>query len=460
MKKFLLPFILLFITSISFADIVMQPYLQAVSTNSIYVLVEATTSDTVTVNYGLTISYGSIAKTESYLATDNSPVTYVHRIRLFNLQANTHYYYNAVHGSSTSSGSSFWTAVLSGTNYKFAWMADCRSGASVHNVIAGYLLATNPKFSIYGGDLCYSSTYAYWKSEFFTPNEIIAIKQIPFFGVVGNHEGWTPDTKAFEQNPMSPSGTQDYYSFEYGDVHFTVINFMIDYSVNSPQYNFVAGDLAATNKIWKVVISHNPAYCSGGHGEDPVMITWSQNLFVPNHVDMVISGHSHFYQHNFVNGIHHMVIGTAGAPFYVPTNASYTIKSLQSYCYATVDVSPNTYYMKVFDNNNSWIDTVILTKPSGVINNHEIVKEFKLNQNHPNPFNPNTKISFDLPKSSFVKLQIFDIDGKLVATLINDSLNPGKYEIQFDGTNLASGVYLCKLETEGFSSVNKMILSK
>jgi predicted phosphodiesterase len=460
MKKIIFAAFFVSLTTMSFADIVMQPYLQAVSTNSIYVLVEATTTDTVTVNYGLTISYGSTAKTESYLPTDNSPVTYVHRIRLFNLQANTKYYYNAIHGGSTSSGSSFWTAVMPGTGYRFAWMADCRSGPSIHDQIAVYLLGMNPKFSIYGGDLCYASTYSYWKSEFFTPNEIIAIKQIPFFGVVGNHEGWTADTRAFEQNPASPSGTQDYYSFDYGDVHFAVINFMIDYSVNSPQYNYFSSDLAATNKIWKIVISHNPAYCSGGHGEDPVMITWSQNLFVPNHVDMVISGHSHFYQHNLVSNIHHVIVGTAGAPFYVPTNASYTIKSIQTYCYTTVDVSPNTYYMKVFNNNNSWIDTIILTKPTGIKGKQEVINDFKLNQNYPNPFNPSTTISFELPKSSNVKLRVFDISGKTIATLISGSLNEGKYEIPFDGTNLSSGVYLYKLETEGYSSVKKMILSK
>jgi len=460
MKTLILAVICVLMVKMSFSDIVMPPYLQAVSTNSICVLVEATTTDPVTVHYGLSPSYGSSAQTVSYWPTDNSPVTYVHRVMLTNLQANTQYYYDAVHGNSTSAGSTFLTAVMPGTNYRFAWMADDRSGPTVHDQIAGLLTAQNPRFSIYGGDLCYASTYSYWKSEFFTPNEIIAIGKIPFFGVVGNHESWTPDTWAFEQNPVSQSDTQAYYSFDYGDVHFAVINFMVDYSVGGTQYNFFSSDLAASNKTWKIAVSHNPAYCSGGHGEDPVMISWSQNIFVPDHVDMVISGHSHFYQHNLVSNIHHMVIGTAGAPFYVPTYASYTIKSIQTYCWATVDVTPTSFYMKVFDNNNAWIDTVILNKPLGIKGNQEVIKNFKLNPNFPNPFNPNTTISFELPKYSNVKLNVYDASGKLVATLINGSVNAGKYEIPFDGTNLASGVYFCKFEADGYSTVNKMILLK
>jgi len=99
-----------------------------------------------------------------------------------------------------------------------------------------------------------------------------------------------------------------------------VMNYMDPdgYSINSPQYNFIAADLAATTKPWKIVTTHAPAYASGGHGEDEDMIAMTNDIFEPNGVNLVIAGHNHFYQRNYVNGIHHLIIGSAGAPLVEP----------------------------------------------------------------------------------------------------------------------------------------------
>ena len=72
-------------------------------------------------------------------------------------------------------------------------------------------------------------------------------------------------------------------------------------------------------------------------------------VFEPNKVDLVLTGHSHFYQHNLVNGIHHLVIGTAGAPFKDLGNASYTLKSAKEYNYAVIDMTPATLHLVVYN---------------------------------------------------------------------------------------------------------------
>ncbi len=90
----------------------------------------------------------------------------------------------------------------------------------------------------------------------------------------------------------------------------------------------------------------------------------------------------------------------------------------------------------------------------------QIPKDYKLNQNFPNPFNPSTNIRFGLPKSSFVKLTVYNILGKEVATLVNTRLNPGTFEIHWDASNYASGVYFYKLESEGFTQTKRMLLVK
>jgi hypothetical protein len=87
-------------------------------------------------------------------------------------------------------------------------------------------------------------------------------------------------------------------------------------------------------------------------------------------------------------------------------------------------------------------------------------KEYALSQNYPNPFNPSTKIRFALPKSGNVTLKVFDVTGRVVATLVNGNLQAGEFEYTLDGSNLSSGIYFYRIQADGFSSVRQMILIK
>ncbi len=89
-----------------------------------------------------------------------------------------------------------------------------------------------------------------------------------------------------------------------------------------------------------------------------------------------------------------------------------------------------------------------------------VPKDFYINQNYPNPFNPETKIKFGLPKSGNVKLSVYDASGRVVEELVNQQLNSGTFEVTWNGSNLSSGAYFYKLETEGFVETKKMILVK
>jgi hypothetical protein len=87
-----------------------------------------------------------------------------------------------------------------------------------------------------------------------------------------------------------------------------------------------------------------------------------------------------------------------------------------------------------------------------------IPKRFTLAQNYPNPFNPSTTIQFQIPNSSFVNLKVFDILGREVATLVNEEKPAGSYEVEFEASNLPSGVYLYKLQAGNITETKKMIL--
>jgi hypothetical protein len=97
---------------------------------------------------------------------------------------------------------------------------------------------------------------------------------------------------------------------------------------------------------------------------------------------------------------------------------------------------------------------------TGIINNNEIPKNYSLSQNYPNPFNPVTKINYALPKDGLVKIKIYDVLSREVATLVSEVKQAGYYSVDFDATNYTSGIYFYKLEAGTFSEIRKMMLIK
>ena len=89
-----------------------------------------------------------------------------------------------------------------------------------------------------------------------------------------------------------------------------------------------------------------------------------------------------------------------------------------------------------------------------------VTNEYTLSQNYPNPFNPSTEIKFSVPKSTDVRLSVYNAIGKRVAELVNQNLGAGSYNYTFNASNLSSGVYFYKLEAGSFSEIKKMMLIK
>ena len=98
--------------------------------------------------------------------------------------------------------------------------------------------------------------------------------------------------------------------------------------------------------------------------------------------------------------------------------------------------------------------------PTGITNTNGIANTYSLSQNFPNPFNPTTSINFSIPKDGLVKIVVYDVLGKEVATLVNDEQTAGNYEVTFDASKLTSGVYFYKITSGDFSDVKKMLLVK
>jgi len=92
--------------------------------------------------------------------------------------------------------------------------------------------------------------------------------------------------------------------------------------------------------------------------------------------------------------------------------------------------------------------------------NFDLPETYFLFQNYPNPFNPSTTISFSIPTSEFVTLKVFNLLGREVTTLVNEEKPNGIYNVQFDGSSLASGVYYYQLKSGEFVSTKKLLLLK
>ncbi|HEY4755882.1 MAG TPA: T9SS type A sorting domain-containing protein [Ignavibacteriaceae bacterium] len=95
-------------------------------------------------------------------------------------------------------------------------------------------------------------------------------------------------------------------------------------------------------------------------------------------------------------------------------------------------------------------------KPNNLIMNDE----YSLSQNFPNPFNPSTTISYSIKEEGLVMLKVYDVLGNEVAELLNEQKEAGYYELEFDASNLPSGIYIYRMGAGKFTAVNKMILMR
>jgi hypothetical protein len=149
----------------------------------------------------------------------------------------------------------------------------------------------------------------------------------------------------------------------------------------------------------------------------------------------------------------------------VPASAPMGIYHYHAYAVVDSDTSKDSFMFgklgTAVDGIDGWGNAgdPLIANGSGSTSIHQAT-EFALFNAYPNPFNPATTISFALPKAGKVTLTVFDVNGRLVSTLVDGYRNAGVHEVTFDGSNLSSGIYLYRLETGQFTVSGKMMLMK
>ena len=137
-------------------------------------------------------------------------------------------------------------------------------------------------------------------------------------------------------------------------------------------------------------------------------------------------------------------------------NGKGTTTEPQSYSYIDEKLSAGKYQyrLKQIDFDGTFEYSSIIEVEIGT------PSAYYISQNYPNPFNPSTTIKYDLPKDGLITLEVYDILGRKIATLINENRNAGRYGQTFDASSLTSGIYVYKLQADDFISSKKMILLK
>jgi photosystem II stability/assembly factor-like uncharacterized protein len=206
------------------------------------------------------------------------------------------------------------------------------------------------------------------------------------------------------------------------------------YSVGDTLYNCNGNGLYfSTNNgdVWNQIFTQTPGY---GH----FLNTWE----LAKENDFMIAGTA--------GGVGHSTDG--GLTWYAP-DQNYMLNRL------VFSVSKNNQYFFAGIDYNVWRLPV-----SGFIGiepiNNIVPSKYSLNQNYPNPFNPTTNIRFSIPKTSFTEIKIFNSLGQEISTLVNQNLQAGNYEVNWDASNIPSGVYFYRINSDDFTQTNKMILIK
>ncbi|HEU4776742.1 MAG TPA: DNRLRE domain-containing protein [Telluria sp.] len=329
--------LVLFSSACAFAATVVRgPYLQSASSDSIVVRWRTDTATDSRVQYGL--GAGSLTTPASSAAA-----TTEHIVKLTGLSPNTKYFYNVGSSSAVQAGDAsyyFKTSPLAGTALPTrVWViGDAGTGsagqAAVYNAYRNYTGSTYTDFWMMLGDNAYNSgTDAEYQANMFNVYPEM-MRQSPLWATIGNHDGTSADSATqtgpyydihtFPQNAEAggvASGTEAYYSFNYGNIHVIVLDSNeTSRSTTGAMMNWMKADLANVTATWLIAIWHHPPYTKGSHNSDTEtnLIEMRQN-FLPvleNYgVDLVLTGHSHSYERSkFIDG-HYGLSSTYSSSF-------------------------------------------------------------------------------------------------------------------------------------------------
>jgi hypothetical protein len=302
------------------------PYLQKANSNSLVVRWRTNTETISKIDYGTSLTSLNQTKTINTVVTE-------HVVFLDSLTPATKYYYRIRTNTDTivfpSTTTYFKTYPIPGTQTPLtAWViGDCGTGnndaRNVRNAYYDYIGSDHTDMMLFLGDNAYTDGLdTEYQLAIFQNMYGEKLKNSISWSCLGNHDGHSANSNA-QSGPYYDiftfpkqgecggvaSGTEAYYSFDFGNVHFIILDsYETDRSVGGPMYTWAEDDLQATTAYWIIGVWHHPPYSKGSHDSDisTELKQMRENflpLFEDYGVDLVLSGHSHSYERTFfLNG--------------------------------------------------------------------------------------------------------------------------------------------------------------
>lgn len=289
-------------------SLVRKPYLQQMTDTGVIVLWATQAGLNAEVHYSTDTSY-NIVVTGSSRSVNGSQL---HRVALTNLQPDTLYHYKVyVDGQDLLPGEvlSFQTAPTPGssTPFTFVVIGDYGRNSASQKALRDQLLLDSFRFMLTTGDNAYTSgTYAEFETNVFQIYQDL-FSHVGLFPSLGNHDYGTasgaPYLDLFDlpQQSWRSGDHERYYSFDYGNVHFIVLDSNSpldanDGAANDDMFDWLRADLSRTRQPWRMVAFHHPAYSTGLHGSDSRVQAKLVPIFEAYGIDLVLTGHDHIYQ--------------------------------------------------------------------------------------------------------------------------------------------------------------------
>ena len=348
--------VLLFVAGITLTR---GPYLQSVAGTSAIVVWQTAAPGSSRVEYGV----------GGYTASIDLPdPTVEHAITLTDLITGTEVIYRvSTDGVELASGS-FRTAAAPDQSFTFAVIGDSGTGSTGQVAVADRMVALDPQLVLHTGDVVYPDGQAAgYDPFFFNPYQTLA-KRAPIYPTLGNHDyhsqSGQPYLDAFYLPHNNPAQTERYYSFDWGNAHFTALDF--NTGPDAAQLDWLKNDLASTDKPWKFVFYHQAIYSSGPHGHED-WVTAKRALLAPifeqYKVDVVFNGHDHDYERTQpINGVLYIVSGGGGGPLYQVNPQSFSAYAETTYHTVLATLDGCTLTLQAVKPDGTIFDATTLSK--------------------------------------------------------------------------------------------------
>jgi predicted phosphodiesterase len=281
----------------------------------------------------------------------------LHHIRIRDLKSDTRYYYQILNVDAPVC--SFKTAPKDQRDFKFAIYGDTRTFPEEHKKVIAALIRYDPEFLIHTGD--YIQDGRIWKlwQEFFDASRPFSAA-IPLFTVIGNHERTYDNYVKLFALP----GNERWYSFDYPNTHFIMLNTEEDFSAGSPQYQWLEAELKESRPKyqWLFVIQHRQTFSSGKRGSDKDVLKYLEPLFRKYRPDAVFCGHEHFYERQRQSGVNYIITGGGGAPLYEVNPGDSTFHAESSLHYCQVEISDKAAKVRMVRLDGTTPDSLVIIK--------------------------------------------------------------------------------------------------